>query len=233
MEREKSMNIRENTNTIGMVVSTLPESKEIFKQYGIDFCCGGNRKLVAVMEEGNLNKEQIYVQLEKAYEDRMSKSNIENIADADPMKLTIYIEDKHHGYLREMLPKGLELLLTLVRVHGSTHSELFKIYQLYGQLKTELEQHLLKEETILFPELLKGDNAKLIKEVSKEIISEHEGAGQILRGLREITNDYTPPADGCETYKRTFALLEEIEQDLHEHIHLENNVLLKEYDHRA
>jgi len=201
------MNIRDRKITVGNVVANLPESKEIFKRVGIDFCCGGHRLLINAMEEENLDSEAIYTELEKAHENRISNINsVNNIEEASFDKLTVFIENKHHGYLREALPEGLELLNTLVRVHGTNHKELFEIYQLYGKLKTELEQHLLKEEMMLFPELLKGEDQEQIKKLSYEVIEEHEGAGEILKSLRKITKDYTVPSDGCTTYRKSFAL---------------------------
>lgn len=228
------MNLRDKELTVGKVVTLLPESKGIFKKVGIDFCCGGHKPLIIAIEEGNLDADFIYSQLETVYQVKSeeARSVINNVAEEDPNGLTVLIEHKHHGYLREVLPLGLELLSTLVRVHGSQHRELFQIYQLFGRLKTDLEQHLLKEEMFLFPELVKGDDQNRIIELSHEIIDEHEEAGEILKSLREITNDYTVPSDGCETYHKAFSLLEDIETDLHDHIHLENNILLKEYDHR-
>lgn len=228
------MNLRDKQITVGKVVTILPESKEIFKKVGIDFCCGGHRFLTSAIDEGDLDAEFIYSQLEKLYEERDKevKAATDKI-DEDPHRLTVLIEHKHYGYLREVLPRVLDLLSTLVRVHGPQHRELFQVYQLFGRLKTELEQHLLKEEMFLFPELTKGENQVKIKELSHEIIKEHESAGEILKSLREITKDYTVPSDGCETYYKTFSLLEDIESDLHEHIHLENNILLKEYDYRS
>jgi regulator of cell morphogenesis and NO signaling len=96
---------------------------------------------------------------------------------------------------------------------------------LFGTLRTDLEQHLIKEETILFPALSEGDG--LMRDLSREIKEEHEGAGKILKELRSITNNYTVPPDGCPTFRRLYRNMEEMEADLFEHIHLENNILLR------
>ncbi len=120
-----------------------------------------------------------------------------------------------------------------MRVHGGNHRELFKIYQLFGSLKTDLEQHLLKEENLLFPLLNNAThNITEVKSLTNEIITEHETAGDILRALRRESNDYALPEDACATYQKAYHLLVEIEGDLHQHIHLENNILLKEYSNR-
>lgn len=147
-----------------------------------------------------------------------------------PLVLSTYIEDTHHGYLRKALPKTAELLNVILRVHGKNHPELFEVYSLFGQLKTDLEQHLLKEETMLFPDFEDSiANKNEILHLTKTIINEHEAAGEILAKLRKVTKEYSLPEDGCETFAKTYEMLEEIEEDLHQHIHLENNILLKEY----
>lgn len=228
------MKFEVNKTTVGMVVTALPKSKDLLKEYGIDFCCGGHRLLDKAIRELNLNPKEIYNKLNElenfynnAVEENEPKAELLEAAD-----LTVFIENKHHQFLRTALPTTLDLLNTLLRVHGTNHKELFEIYQLFGKLKTELEQHLLKEELMLFPELVNAGDSQKIQSLANEIIMEHEGAGEILKSLRTVTNNFTPPADGCDTYKKAFALLEEIEQDLHEHIHLENNILLKNYDNR-
>jgi regulator of cell morphogenesis and NO signaling len=148
--------------------------------------------------------------------------------------LSSYIEDKHHSYLRQVLPAAAELLETILRVHGKNHRELFEVYRLFGSLKTDLEQHLLKEETMLFPALSQEDSTREdIIGLTTEIINEHVAAGDTLSELRTVTKEYAIPEDACRTYQMAYQILEEIEDDLHQHIHLENNILLKEYDIRT
>lgn len=227
------MNYKDKDVTIGGVVAELPKASTIFRSYGIDFCCGGHRKLSDVIQEQKLDAEAIYEELSKAQEERENNYKGINFNEMSPSALSNYIEDKHHSYLRGVLPDISELLGTILRVHGKNHRELFDVYRLYGVLKTDLEQHLLKEETMLFPTLAEDEiNHEEAKRLSTEIITEHEAAGKILEELNRLTNHYHAPADACQTYHKTYALLEELEQDLHEHIHLENNILLKEYDHR-
>lgn len=229
------INYLDNTKTIGGVVAELQQASGIFKEFGIDFCCGGNRLLSEVVKEQGIDEIAINEKLNKAYEERVSsyQNNGNEYSKMSHPVLSTYIEDKHHGYLRESLPKALELLNTILRVHGAHHRELFDVYKLFGALKSDLEQHLLKEETILFPAFEnEEENHDDIQSVSTEIIKEHEAAGEILSELRRITNDYQVPSDGCQTYQNTYKLLEEIEEDLHQHIHLENNILLSSYDIR-
>lgn len=226
------MRYQDKDVTIGEVVVKIPKSTEIFKKYGIDYCCGGHRNLRNVIEEQKINEDKLIKELDEAYEERKKgyagqKDGFESMS---PLVLSTYIEDTHHGYLRKALPKTAELLNTILRVHGKNHPELFEVYSLFGQLKTDLEQHLLKEETMLFPDFEDSiANKNEILHLTKTIINEHEAAGEILAKLRKVTKEYSLPEDACETFAKTYEMLEEIEEDLHQHIHLENNILLKEY----
>ncbi|MBB2183160.1 iron-sulfur cluster repair di-iron protein [Lachnospiraceae bacterium MD1] len=227
------INVMDKTLSIGEVVAELPNANRVFAEYGIDFCCGGHRKLYDVIQEQKLDETNIYEALKNVQEERINSYQGENFGDMSATALTDYIEDTHHSYTRKALPEIAELLNTIARVHGKNHEELFEVYRLFGMLKSDLEQHLIKEETILFPDFENEEvNKAEIQRVSDEIIQEHEAAGEILTKLRTITNQFRAPEDGCGTYRLVYQLLEELETDLHQHIHLENNILLKEYDKR-
>lgn len=229
------MNFKDQKLTIGQVVTELPQAAQIFKDFNIDFCCGGHRLLNNVIKEQRINKEELFARLDQAQSERKSTyAYLDNkFSEMSHNILSLYIEDTHHSYLRNALPQTSELLATILRVHGKNHPELFKVYSLFGKLKSELEQHLLKEETLLFPAFNNEDkNRSEISMISSTIIKEHEEAGKLLDELRQLTNDYQLPADACESYKKTFSLLKDIESDIHQHIHLENNILLREYDFR-
>lgn len=216
---------------IGEVVASLPKAAEIFKEYKIDFCCGGNRILSSVAAEQN-------IPLEKLLEELMAAQQLETMVteekDFNTMgygQLIDYIVSTHHAYLVRELPKLRDLIGKILRVHGQQHPELSRIHKLFHNLETELEQHMIKEEEILFP-LAKAYEAKpaqrLLMEiyrVNAELEEEHEGAGDILKALRALTNNYMPPADGCGSYVLTYKGLEALEWDLFQHIHLENNIL--------
>lgn len=226
------MKYRDKNVTIGEAVVELPKAAEVFKEFGIDFCCGGHRKLAEVIEEQGIDRAVLFAELDKRYEERKTgyetKGNQFN--QMSPVVLTAYIEDIHHEYLRRALPEAVDLLNTILRVHGKNHEELFEIYHVFGQLKADLEQHLLKEETMLFPDFDESEEKKQeIIELAGMIIREHEAAGELLGRLRQISGDYHLPKDACQTFAKTYQLLEAIEDDLHQHIHLENNILLKDY----
>jgi len=228
------MNYMDKNLTVGELIVQLPASEKVLKKYQVDYCCGGNRKLWAVISELELDPKEFYLELEAARKEEQNTYKDLNFTEMEPLVLSDYINDRHHSYLRRSLPEIGELLLTIVRVHGVNHPELYELYKQFGKLRTDLEQHLLKEEIMLFPAFeVEVENQDEIRRLSAVIISEHEAAGEILTIMRKITDDYNLPDDACATFERTYNLLEELEQDLHQHIHLENNILLREYDARS
>jgi regulator of cell morphogenesis and NO signaling len=220
--------------SVGEIVALMPKAAEVFKHHRIDFCCGGNRPLKDVLAEKHLDEDEILEKLDEAYaKSKREKGQARDFADMSPVQLSEYVTDIHHTYLKRVLPELDELLTTILRVHGMKHRVLFRVHKLFAALKADLEQHLLKEEEILFPLIGKyqtepsADIHAEIRDVAGETEEEHVAAGNILKELREITEDYEVPTDGCNTYKVTFEMLEELEADLFQHIHLENNILFK------
>ena len=227
------MGVFNASQKIGEIVSILPKASEVFKKYKIDFCCGGHRPLSEAIMENSLSEVEILSQLNEAYEEAIKHNDQTDFRKMSSVELIDYIVNTHHSYLNINLPEISDLTATILRVHGANHNILFKVHKLFHSLKTELEQHLIKEEVVLFP-LMKEYYAKPSEELYNQIISvmketedEHDGAGDILKELREITEDYKVPEDGCGTYHRTFDKLQELEADLFQHIHLENNILFK------
>lgn len=223
-----------NTNqSIGEIVSIMPKASEVFKKYNIDFCCGGHRHLSEAIREQKLNEREVINKLDEAYEETRRIINQVDYRTMPYSELIDYIVNTHHAYLKKSLPEISQLTTMILRVHGVNHSDLFKVHKQFSTLKTELEQHLIKEEEILFPlikeyeKIPSTDLLNKIRTVIKETEEEHEAAGDILKELRKITNDYMVPEDGCGSYKKTFEWLQELEADLFQHIHLENNILFK------
>jgi regulator of cell morphogenesis and NO signaling len=214
--------------TIGDVVAKLPAAAAIFKAQGIDFCCGGQRNLGTVIQEQGLDAAAIARSLDSAQANWEAKAGTMDFTVMTPAELTDYIESRHHTYLREALPAAARTLGTVLKAHGRNHPELFRVHSLYGRLRTELEQHLVKEETMLFPMLAEPDpaEAESMADLVSQIKQEHEAAGLVLKELRQLTCGYTPPADACPTFTRLLSELEALESDLFQHIHLESNILL-------
>ena len=222
-----------STQSIGDIVSIMPKASEVYKKFNIDFCCRGQRPLSEAIKEQGLNESEILRELDKAYEDTKKLTDQVDFRNMSSSDMIDYIISKHHAYLRRSLPEISELATTILRVHGVNHNELFNVHKHFHTLKAELDQHMIKEEELLFPlikEYEKSSSKDLldkINKVIKETEEEHETAGGVLKELRKITNEYEIPDDVCGTFSRTYEMLQELESDLFQHIHLENNILFK------
>jgi regulator of cell morphogenesis and NO signaling len=220
------------SSIIGNIVTEFPKASDFFKANRIDFCCGGNRPLIEAIEERNLSAEEILSELNALYDEakKLSESTIDwNQASSN--ELIQYIVGKHHRYLNEELPKLSPYVTKVLRVHGAQHPHLAQIHKLFHQLKTELEQHTIKEETEDFPALIAFEekptsvNKEKVLTILSALEDEHQHAGDLIKEIRKVTNDFTPPPGACGTYRLVYQRLEELESDLFEHIHLENNIL--------
>ncbi len=226
----------ENEKTIGQIVADDYSTASVFKSYGIDFCCKGNRTISEVCNQKNIPAEMLHKALENAMQQEKSANPSFNHWALD--LLVDYIVKKHHRYIRIKAPELNTYLEKLCKVHGQNHPELFKIKELFDASANELFSHMQKEEMMLFPFIQKMAAAELddsqsaaqphfgtVKNPINMMMHEHDAEGARFREIAALTSDYTPPADACATYKVAFALLEEFEEDLHQHIHLENNIL--------
>lgn len=222
------------TDFIGDIVAADFRTAAIFKKYGIDFCCKGGRTIEEACSPKNLDKDQIY-------------SDIENLPKTDggsidfnswPLDLLAdYVEKTHHRYVEEKTPVLQQFLDKLCKVHGGGHPELFEIRDLFFASAQDLAAHMKKEELILFPFVKNMVKAKIentaipqphfgtVENPVNMMKHEHTVEGERLRKIADLTNEYTPPADACNTYRVAFAMLQDFENDLHKHIHLENNIL--------
>lgn len=225
------MSIFSSEQKIGDIVAREPRAAEVFKRNKVDFCCGGNRPLAEAIREQGLNEAEILRQLEAVHREIPSQAKPQNFATMQPVELIDHIVETHHQYMWKALPELGELTLKILKVHGKNHEVLFKLHSLFGQLRMELEEHLIKEEEILFP-MVKAYHHQPSAELGREIEdyirdteAEHEGAGDLLKAMRKLTDDYQVPPDACATFRLTYQKLEELESDLFQHIHLENNIL--------
>src|SRR5690554_372171 len=228
--------------TIGELVAKDYRAATVFESFGIDFCCKGNRTVEEACENKKIDALEVKAQLDQVLSAASEESMDYNKWPLD--LLADYIEKKHHRYVEERIPLLIQYLNKLCKVHGDTHPELFEITRLFGETAGELTAHMKKEELILFPyirKMLKKSQAgerladavhfATIKNPIKAMMEEHEDEGERFFKLAELTGKYTPPADACNTYRVTYALLDEFEHDLHKHIHLENNILFPKSVH--
>lgn len=228
------MNIQENS-LIGELVAQDYRTASVFKKYGIDFCCQGNRTINDACEAKNINGKSVVSDINDLL---LSKSEGNIDYQSWPIDLLAdYIEKKHHRYVEEKSQEIKPYLDKICRVHGSRHPELLEINELFNATAGELAMHMKKEELILFPyvrKMAKAKQAKIkletphfgtVQNPIQMMMNEHTTEGDRYRKIEELSNNYTPPQDACNTYRVSFALLKEFEQDLHLHIHLENNIL--------
>lgn len=226
------MNIK--TDLIGEMVAEDFRTAAVFKKYGIDFCCKGGRTITEACEKKGINEEKIYEELENI------PSSGTNSIDFNSFPLDLladYVEKTHHRYVEEKTPVLQQFLDKLCKVHGDRHPELFEIRELFDESAKDLGAHMKKEELILFPFIRKMVAAQrsggellqphfgTVENPVNMMKHEHTVEGERFAKITELTQGYNPPQDACNTYRVTFAMLQDFENDLHTHIHLENNIL--------
>lgn len=228
------MEINRNSN-IGQIVAENYKAAAVFKKHGIDFCCNGNRTIERAVGKKEDGPDQLIRELKEAVAE---KNNGSIDFKSFPLDLLAdYIEKTHHRYVEQKIGEITPFLRKIVEVHGMNHPELMEVERLFLQSAGDLSAHLKKEELMLFPYIrgvvkaqLSGGNkpksvigsaASYIAEMEKD----HDAEGERFRTISALTDHYTPPGDACSTYRVTFSMLEEFEEDLHRHIHLENNIL--------
>ncbi|HKW99022.1 MAG TPA: iron-sulfur cluster repair di-iron protein [Bryobacteraceae bacterium] len=224
-----------NEKTVGELAAEIPAAARVFEKYGIDYCCGGKHPVETACRERGIAPEQVLEELEQAAEPKPETADRDWNA-ATLRELVEHILAKHHAYLKTELPRLEQMFAKVVQAHGAREPRLAEAFEVYGMLKEELESHMMKEEMILFPAIVKletpsprgcgsGFCGGSIQHPIARMEHEHDDAGRALQQMRHLTFDYLIPDEACNTYRALFHGLEEMEADLHQHIHLENNIL--------
>jgi regulator of cell morphogenesis and NO signaling len=221
--------------TLSEIVKDNFHSAAIFEKYNLDFCCNGKRSLSYACVEKGINPEDVINEIEN-----MNSPFAQSEIKPDEWELDFliqYIINNHHSYVNRMLPVILAHTQKVASVHGENHPETKKIAEIFSAINSEMKHHMMKEEKILFPHILKlvalsgsGKEKNVpyfgtIKNPIAMMEAEHQSAGDGMSEIRKLSRNYTPPADACETYMTTYKELKEFEEDLHRHVHLENNIL--------
>ncbi|MBK6832793.1 MAG: iron-sulfur cluster repair di-iron protein [Bacteroidetes bacterium] len=221
--------------SIGELVAKDFRKAEIFKKHNIDFCCGGKKTVAQACIDKNIDFLAVDADLKKLEVTNSTSSERFNEWSLD--FLVDYILNTHHEYVKNSIPILKEYTSKVAKVHGAAHPEVITIAAKFQLAAEELDEHMLKEEKILFPfikELVAAKSNNLnspytsfgtIKNPIQMMEHEHDAVGDIFKEIVELSNNYTPPEDSCTTYKVSFLKLKEFEEDLHQHIHLENNIL--------
>jgi regulator of cell morphogenesis and NO signaling len=212
-----------------------PAARQVLEKAGLDYCCGGSKSLHEACLHANVSSEEIL--------SRLRENAIETGPDdlnwmAAPLcELTRHIREKHHRYVREAITRIQALSDKVATKHGQNHTELVSIGKLFAEVGREMIMHMQKEEQILFPfidALERASNAhasveppffQTVKNPIHAMMQEHDAAGNLVRQMCVLSSEYTPPADACTSFRALYEALRKFEVDLHQHVHLENNVL--------
>lgn len=221
---------------VSEIALTLPESTRLFERLKIDYCCGGNQPLAEACVSAGVDIDNVMEILSVLSETNQKKA-APTFQYSSLAELIGHIIETHHVFTKAEIDRLQPLADKVLAAHGSNHPELVHLTELLGQLCAELTPHMFKEEQILFPYIVAMAEAAerqqpapfapfgTVNNPIRMMQREHDNAGEILRELRELTSDYKAPADACVSYLTLYHALENFEKDLHQHIHLENNIL--------
>ena len=230
------MNATTTSKTIGEIAAESPAATAVFEKLGLDYCCGGGQTLEQACRAAGISETDAQDSLDKVAASRSEKP--ERSWTAEPLSdLMAYIRNTHHDYTRAALGRLQPLFDKVCGVHGKNHPELAQLRGIFAGMAAELTMHLMKEEMLLFPYIERMEEAAIEKSAAPPapfgtvqnpvamMMREHDAAGDALRELRSLSGGYSVPAEGCASYRALYQALEELEADLHRHIHLENSVL--------
>lgn len=221
--------------TIGDFVAGDYRTSKVFEKYGIDFCCGGKVALSAVCREKGLDAEAILREIEEVKSTPLDRGR--NYSAWELSFLADYIVNTHHAWLRENMEQIAVYARKVAEVHGANHPEVIEISRIFDGIVTGMTAHLREEEEVFFPAVKSISAARkagsepdvkdlaVIRDSLEKLDAEHNQIGEAVHEIRRLSRDYAVPADACNTYMVTYRKLREFEDDLHKHVHLENNIL--------
>lgn len=225
--------------SLGDFVADYPQSRDVFEKFNLDYCCGGQKNIVVAATEKNIDLDEFKFLVQKAIDEAPKKQRIKKWSNESLINIIDHIEKKHHVFTWDKLASSSLLLNKLVEVHGPKHGDfLSKLRSMFSEFKLKLEKHLLVEEDIVFNYIrilessfgLKRKKSYSDPRFTIEVIDilnkEHEDAAEILTKMRDFTSNYKLPDYACKTFAKLYQDLQALEDDLHEHIHLENTILL-------
>ena len=223
--------------TVREVATQLPESTRLFETLKIDYCCGGNRSLTEACASAGVEVDNVMAQLSALDKSASSDTGTVDFQQLSLTELITHIVETHHVFTKSEMTRIQALAEKVIGVHGANHPELLSVGELFQRLCVDLSPHMFKEEQVLFPYIVGMEQAETrglpapfapfgtVKNPVRMMMMEHDTAGDLLRKLRGVTSNYQVPGDACISYQTLYQALENLEKDLHQHIHLENNVL--------
>jgi regulator of cell morphogenesis and NO signaling len=223
---------RTSEATVGQLVVERPSRARVFERLGIDYCCGGKKPLAQACAEKQLDLNAVLDELRQDAAGPASPAD-RNWATATLTDLCDHVEQTHHAYLKQELPRLEFLTAKVANRHGPRDARLVELHQVFTAFRHELESHMMKEERVLFPICRRLDTADgpvqshygTVSNPIQVMVAEHDDAGEALARMRALTDDYTPPPDACNTFRALFDGLHQLERDMHQHVHTENNIL--------
>ena len=226
------MSTLDANSTVAAWVCEHPQTARVFEELQIDYCCGGGMALTDACTKQQLDVESVVSRLTQAIA-APPRESTENWTQAGLKDLCEHIQSTHHTYLRDELPRLTRLIDKVVAAHGEEHPELNELRKVFDLMHAELELHMHKEERILFPAIGQMEHAASLPSFPFGTVAnpirmmehEHDAAGEALARMRELTGGYQSPADACSAYREMLDSLRQLEQDMHQHVHKENNIL--------
>ena len=223
---------------VGQFVRQCPSRSRVFERLNIDYCCGGQVSLLDACLVRDLEPEEVLQELLDCPEPSQTLESDDALIDADAMSLTDladHIQESHHGYLKAELPRLDQMTKKVAGVHGDRNPRLRELREEFVKLRDELEPHMTKEERLIFPiirqleseEVCHAEGDTSLAGQVEELEHEHDQAGESLAKLRAAAGDFVPPEWACNTYRAMLDGLAQLEQDMHQHVHKENNVLFR------
>jgi regulator of cell morphogenesis and NO signaling len=221
--------------TVGELALENPAATRVFEKLGIDYCCGGGQSLAQACQAARLSIDEVKTAL--AAVSAGAAAPLRNWPAEPISELVAHIRNTHHVYTREEIARLGPLFDKVCSVHEKNHPELAGLRDIFGGLAEELTAHLMKEEMVLFPYIVRMEEAVVARQALptppfgtvrnpvEAMMHEHDAAGGALRNMHEIASGYTAPPDACASFQTLFRALAAFEADLHQHIHLENNLL--------
>lgn len=221
-----------NPLTVAQLAVSHPGALSVFTKYNIDYCCGGHRSIEDACIRIGLDPEKIKKEIyDASAADTTQTFRPEKFSSA---LLIDYIVQNHHAYVKGAIPELEYFLDKVCAAHGDDSPELIQIREIFKELADELLSHMTKEEMVLFPALKRLEEQRSDHPLQASVVApitqmehEHDSAGDLVKSIRKLSGNYTPPDFACPTYKITFKKLQEFDNDLMRHIHLENNILFK------
>jgi regulator of cell morphogenesis and NO signaling len=223
--------------TVAEIAVEKPQAAAVFERLGIDYCCGGAKPLTSACEAAGVSVDQVANLLEEAAGAAEPGNEAGNWSEQSLASLIGHIVERHHGYCREEGARLEPLLAKVVSKHAEHHPELAQIQTLFTSLRNELSMHMMKEERVLFPYIVALEDSSTRKSLPprapfgtvqnpvRMMVQEHDNAGQLLKEIRSLARNFAVPEDACTSFKALYQGLEAFGADLHQHIHLENNLL--------